>query len=269
MRANLGRAADHFGMTVTGEPTFGWRLRSIGARVDGPNGPRWLRVVSEFPEWAHGDTWTGNTDANTLTGITRPVVQGTHEWGEGGWRRQRAEVTTLLPGRTCSDTDVLRNELKLPDAWWRQLRRTVDTLRVTPTSRVNTDPERLDVRLREEYRGRAHLRVQDWETVHGDLHWNNLLQPRFALLDWELWGRGPAGTDPATLYCYSLLAPATAARVHETFADQLDTPAGQIAQLVVATRLLDRAGDGDHPDLIEPLRHHVDVLAANAVLGPA
>ncbi|WP_146134754.1 phosphotransferase [Actinopolyspora mortivallis] len=66
--------------------------------------------------------------------------------------------------------------------------------------------------------------VLDWETVHGDLHWANLLRPELGLLDWSLWGRGPAGTDAATLYCYSLLAPRTAATVWHTFVDVLDAP---------------------------------------------
>lgn len=31
------------------------------------------------------------------------------------------------------------------------------------------------------------IEVQAWETVHGDLHWANLLQPDFGRLDWKLW----------------------------------------------------------------------------------
>ncbi|MGH3832986.1 MAG: phosphotransferase [Pseudonocardiaceae bacterium] len=46
------------------------------------------------------------------------------------------------------------------------------------------------------------LQINHWQTVHGDLHWGNLLQPRLGILDWETWGQGPAGTDIATLYCY-------------------------------------------------------------------
>lgn len=101
--------------------------------------------------------------------------------------------------------------------------------------------------------------MHQWATIHGDLHWNNLLMPDFGLLDWELWGRGPAGTDAATLYCYSLLVPEMARTVRENFADILDTPAGQVAQIYVAARLLSRA-DQDYPDLTDPLRAHVRLL---------
>lgn len=89
MRGNLRHAADHFGLAINGEPVFGWRLRTIGAPASGPGGPRWLRVVTEFPEWAQGDTWTANTDANTITGITKPRVLDVLEWDEQSWRHQR------------------------------------------------------------------------------------------------------------------------------------------------------------------------------------
>ncbi|WP_090011488.1 hypothetical protein [Lentzea albidocapillata] len=94
--------------------------------------------------------------------------------------------------------------------------------------------------------------MREWETVHGDLHWANLMGPKFGLLDRESWGRGPAGTDAATLLNYSLLVPQTVERVRDT------TDAGLPAQFYVAARLLHRADRGDHPDLVAPLRRHAD-----------
>jgi hypothetical protein len=52
MRLNLVRAAEKFGLSVTGTPVSGWRLRSIGAVA---HEARWLRVVSEQPQWATGE----------------------------------------------------------------------------------------------------------------------------------------------------------------------------------------------------------------------
>jgi hypothetical protein len=66
-------------------------------------------------------------------------------------------------------------------------------------------------------------------------------------------------TDAATLYCYSLLVPEVARQVYEVFSDVLDTPAGRLAQIHVAARLLTRA-EQDFPDLIDPLRRHVQPL---------
>jgi hypothetical protein len=205
MRRNLDHAAAHFGLALSDEPVFGWRLRTIGAPASGAQGSCWLRVISEFPEWALGDTWTGNADANTLTDIPKPRVLGTLEWDEQNWRRQRAEMMTLLPGQAISPTNQLDVPVDLPEAWWAELRRSIDVLRDTPTRREYTDQARIAERaaafLDED------LPIQRWETVHGDLHWENLLAPQFGLLDWEMWGRGPAGTDAATLLLYSLLVP--------------------------------------------------------------
>ncbi len=261
MRGNLDRAARHFALTVTGSPVFGWRLRSIGARATGTHGSRWLRVVSDYPQWASGDGWTGNSDANTLTGIPKPRVLGMTEWDDGG-RRQRAEVLTLLPGRTVSPTDVLRHAVQLPPGWWAALRDTLDRLQTASTTRVNTRQDSIARRSRAAFG--TELRIQRWETVHGDLHWSNLLSPQLGVVDWELWGRGPVGLDAATLLCHSLLVPDMADRVHGVFADVLDTPDGRIAQLAAAARMLGRVAGGDYPELEEPLRRHVTPLASTS-----
>ncbi|MER5393941.1 aminoglycoside phosphotransferase [Saccharopolyspora sp. NPDC002686] len=259
MRGNLDRAAEHFGVTVAaGEPVFGWRLRSISAPVDSPDGHRWLRVVSEQIQWAQGDWWTGNRDANTITGIRKPRVLDAVEWEIPEVRRQRAELMTHVPGRPCSGTDALRAEVELPAAWWAELRRSLDVISSTPTARMRKDEPAIRKAVRDALG--LSIEVSEWETVHGDLHWANLLQPELGILDWELWGRGPVGTDAASLYCYSLLAPRTAATVWNTFADVLDSPTGTTALLYVAARLLHRVDMGDHPELADPLRRLVDEL---------
>lgn len=256
MRENLSDAAEHFNVTIVGEPVFGWRLRSISAPVHAPDGDRWLRVVSEQVQWAEGDWWTGNTDANAITGISKPRVLDVMEWEIPGVRRQRAELMTRMRGHLCSATDAITADLDLPTAWWDELRRSYNVLAATPTSRTNKDQTRVNERAREAFGDTTDLPVHRWETVHGDLHWNNLLQPRFGLLDWELWGTGPAGTDPATLYLYSLLVPTMSRTVHTVFRDVLDSPHGKVAQLHVTARLLLRLRMGDHPELEQPLREH-------------
>lgn len=109
MRGNLDRAATLFGLTVISEPGFGWRLRSISARArDDAGYHRWLRVGSEQHRWLD-ESWTGNVDANSIAGVPKPRVLDWSEWEvPDEQRRVRAEVLTLLPGHTCSPTDVLR-----------------------------------------------------------------------------------------------------------------------------------------------------------------
>ena len=43
-----------------------------------------------------------------------------------------------------------------------------------------------------------------WTTTHSDLHWGNVTGPELCVLDWESWGRAPAGYDTSILLCASL-----------------------------------------------------------------
>ncbi|WP_439664669.1 phosphotransferase [Lentzea sp. HUAS TT2] len=254
MHKNLDHAAAHFKLTVTGRPLLGWLDRSISAPAQG----MWLRVVSEDRQWTEGEFWTGNLEANAFTTLSKPRVVDVFEWEHG--RHQRAELMTLLPGAPCSPTDVLRRTADLPDEWWTELRGTSESVAAMPTTRVNADQALVTGRIQQQFGSAVNPVVRQWETVHGDLHWANLMGPGFGLLDWESWGRGPAGTDAATLLSHSLLVPQTAERVRDTFADVLATDAGLLAQFYVAARLLHRADRGAHPDLVAPLRKHVDCL---------
>jgi Ser/Thr protein kinase RdoA (MazF antagonist) len=261
-QGNLAAAARRFEVLLAGPAVFGWRLRSIGAPVTSEDGPRWVRVVSDYPEFASGDGWTGNSDANSLTGLAKPQVLAVVEWDDDG-RRQRGELLTYLPGTPVSASDVLRQEVDLTGDWWAELRRTLAVLRATDTDRSNTTQDMLTHRARDVYG--ADLPIRRWETVHGDLHWNNLLAPRFGLLDWELWGRGPAGLDAASLYCHSLLVPTVASRVWEAFADVLDSDEGWVAVRAAAARMLHRITGGDYPELEGPLRQLTGEAAAGRV----
>lgn len=182
----LSAAAERFGLVITGPPAWGWHDRSAGVPTERSDGPRWLRVVTEVLQWAHGDWWTGNIDANVVNGVAKPTVLDATEWEEGP-RRIRAEVMTLVPGRPCSPTDMLATEPELSGQWWLDLRRSLETVSVTQTSRESVDADRLVDRIRR-FGTEPDLSTVQWETVHGDLHWANLMQPQFAILDWEWWG---------------------------------------------------------------------------------
>jgi hypothetical protein len=272
MRGHLERAADRLGVTLTGEPRFGWRLRSIGAPAEHPAGVAWLRVGVEHLRWILaedvGAHWSGIPDSNHIIGIPRPEVLASTEWDELGPvgqdedRRIRADVMRRLPGHPCSPTEALRDIPDVPDAWWTELRSALDALRRTPTVRFANrvgKPSRkvMDVFGREVAEA---LAPQQWETTHGDLHWANVLCPQLGLLDWELWGIGPASYDAATLYMFSMLAPDIAQRVSATFTDVLDTPSGWSAQVEVASRILHRANQGENRDLAEVVRDHIGQL---------
>jgi hypothetical protein len=262
MRSHLARATNHFAITLAGDPLWGWCLRSISAPVaDRDHHPHWLRVgveriidIDEMPEF-----WRGLVDANAVTNVPKPSVVGSVEWNEPErGQRVRADLMTRVTGRPCSPTEGLSVRLAVPECWWDQLRAAVDAIRMVPTERYANRSGSGSGLVRRVFGDEVAGAYRPIETVHGDLHWNNLLGPDLVMLDWELWGRGPVGTDAATLYLFALLVPDTAHRVHDLFADVLDTPAGRIAQIGVASGILYRANQ--HPQLANAVREHVAPL---------
>ncbi len=197
-------------------------LRMAGSihQRPGPAGRqrRWLRVVTEQPAWSRGDSWTGNLDASVITDLPKPRVLDVCEWRENPHRHVRAEVMTRMPGRPCSPSTTPPSDLTLPESWWSQLSHALDDVQRVRTSRSNADQVSVDHRLRSVFGDDVNVVIQHWETVHGDLHWGNLSRDPFGVVDWELWGTGPAGTDASTLYLYSLGSPAVAETVHARFA---------------------------------------------------
>jgi hypothetical protein len=95
-----------------------------------------------------------------------------------------------------------------------------------------------------------------WTTAHCDLHWGNLTAPTLTILDWETWGRAPAGYDAATLLCTSLGFPGLTRRVSRALSEFLGTPTGHIATLAAATRLLRFADGGELTELALPIRQY-------------
>lgn len=204
MQAALAKAAAEASATVVGGMVFGWRGRSLSVRVRAQSAEFWLRVVTEQEQWADGDFWTGNTDANTITGVPKPRVLRSWEWAEGA-TRLHAELMTLVDGRQCSPTPELRSPIELPSTWWRTLRESLRTLAVVPTSRTYLTEHEVARRLRVFFGDRADPTVSEWAAPHADLHWANLSAPCLVLVDWEGWGVAPAGFDAATLYLHSLI----------------------------------------------------------------
>lgn len=254
-------AARTLRVTACGPSRSGLDGRSLGCPVTTATGRHWLRVVTDRPPWTYSPAWTGNSEASVIRGVTKPIVTEHTQWDQDG-RRVRAELMTLAPGDVMTDEMVLRRPVDLDRRWWADLHQSLDALAAHTTERTCLDDRLLRHRLSETFGLDLDLGFLQWSTAHGDLHWANLTAPECWLLDWESWGRAPAGYDAALLAAVSLLQPEVARRVRVVFSDLLDTPTGQIAQLAAAAKLLELAGHGHHPDLAEPLRRH-----AEAVLG--
>jgi hypothetical protein len=265
----LDEGASRLGVAVAGKPVFGWRGRTIGACAARDGELFWLRATGELRKWAGGPAWTGSRDANALTGIPRPEFLGQTEWTEGDVEIY-AQFMTLAPGASCSPSPEAREEISLPDTWWTALAGALSRLAVADSrGRLEPAPDEVGAEPDPPFVGWTQPADIEITTAHRDLHWANLMAPELCIVDWELWGPAEAGLDAATLYCHSLLVPPVAAKVHEVFADTLESPSGRLAQLSVITHLLRRADGGDYPDLVPPLKRLAARLADCAPPGAA
>ncbi|MFF3275916.1 phosphotransferase [Streptomyces chrestomyceticus] len=249
------KAAATLGAIPRGPLVWGWHGRTLSRRADHPeHGACWLRLLAAPADQAGGKLWTGTADAahSVPHAVHRPELHGLHDHSDGT-NAYRAELTSYVSSPACAPSPVLRRELALTTPWWSSLRTSLKHLAATRTGRVAVRQEWAD-RAVPRFAGVPAPQVTEWVTVHGDLHFANLTLDGPVLLDWEGWGIGPYGYDAALLYLYSLLAPATAERIRQTFADVLDSPHGRAALLIVATELLQSASRGDHPELVAPLR---------------
>ncbi|MFC1407166.1 MULTISPECIES: hypothetical protein [Streptacidiphilus] len=239
---------------------WGWRGRTLGQAVT--NGPQqlWLRLAS-LPAGS-GDLfwWDGATAARSLPlTLPRPTLHSVTDWSDGRWQ-YRAELYDRTPPAAASST-FLTEDPDLPARWWADLRRSLDTLSEVETDREAVRQHRLDrlMPLLLGARVETHSPIA-WTTCHGDFHFANLCGPSLLLLDWEGWGRAPAGYDAARLHIAALFTPRTAQRVRTELAAHLDTPAGRFAELVVITELLEAVSQGTGVELGSALRARAQLL---------
>lgn len=258
MLAFLDQAAQRLGCRVTGQTSFGWMDRTLGApgaRADGS--VCWIRVVSEQVQWVDGTFWTGNAEANVITDVSKPVVLDTVEEHEDD-RWFRAEIMSMVDPLPVSSTSELHEIPELKAAWFSDLALSLEALTRTTTERVAYTQDRVTQRLREYFGERIDPVVDRWQTAHADLHWANLTAPDLVILDWEQWGQAPLGYDIATLYCHSLLVPDVADRIHSEHREVLDSPDGRRSTLLAVARMLSRTRQGDYTDLVGPLHRLAD-----------
>ncbi|MFE7660543.1 hypothetical protein [Streptomyces celluloflavus] len=255
-------AVDELGAILDGPDVWGWFGRTLSARVRcGKFGRCWLRLMTAPADKATGKIWEGNLRAAELfdLGVKKPALYDAVEQEVDG-HAYRAELSQYVPEPVLSPSPVLsRDAVVPPDSWWESLRADLSTVAKTVTDRVAVRQEWVD-RSVPRFLNLPAPQVIEWETAHGDLQPANLTSRTPYLLDWEGFGTAPVGYDPAMLWAYSLLAPAFAERVRETF-PVLDTEAGRVAQIIVITELMQSASRGDHPELVGPLRRMAEDLA--------
>ncbi|WP_250284473.1 MULTISPECIES: hypothetical protein [unclassified Frankia] len=241
-------------------PAFGWGGKSIGCGTDRGT---WVKILFRPAGQINERMWTGEECASVLTGVSKPQLLGSVRWLDATrnlvWR---ADETTRVESPAISSTPEIHEEPQnLSGEWWNTLRGSLIALAGTKTTRVAVRQDLINRRIRE-YAGTAvDPTVDEWLPAHADIHWANLTAPNMVLLDWEGWGLGPRGLDGATLWAFSLLVPAVAARAFDLFADDLSCRSGTLARLFMCAELIRMTRNfDDHPDLAEPLIREADRL---------
>lgn len=255
MESHLDWAAREFGVERIGRPLHTSRLHSVGCRVTDADEDAWLRVVYADPEWGDGNYLEKGLAANAIQGVPKPVVKRWREWEDNG-RRMRGEVSTFVVDAALSASMVPAPGVAVSDQWLSDLNRALHALAEHPVPPTGVDADYVNDGIRAFFGVDLDIASVSWTTAHCDLHWGNLTAPRLTVLDWETWGRAPAGYDAATLVCTSLARPDLARRIRWALAEFLDTPSGQIATLAAATRLLRFADGGELTELAQPVRQY-------------
>lgn len=97
-------------------------------------------------------------------------------------------------------------------------------------------------------------------TGHGDLQGANLTGHPLVILDWERWGRVPAGFDAGTLHAASFGVPVIAEKVRDVFSDVLGTDAGRVGELCALAEMLQAVARGFYPHLADALADRAEEL---------
>jgi hypothetical protein len=222
-------------------------------------GLAWLRVVFDDPEWGEGPYWDSNVHANEIQGVPKPTVLRWQDWDDLD-RRLQGELSTYVPDATLARDMLLTTDVNLTDSWLRDLHDALGALARNPVPVSGVGMDDVSHGALAYFGLRLDLSSITWTAAHCDLHWGNVTAPTLTILDWETWGKAPAGCGAATLLCTSLLRPAVSQRVHSVLESIVDTPDGRLATIAAAVRLLRFVDAGEYLDLAQPLRDHVRQL---------
>ena len=253
---HLDWAAKVLDVQQAGDPVHDQRLRAAGVRVLDHGVPAWLRVVFDDPEWGRGSYMDGTVTANEIRGVPKPDIIRWQDWDDNG-RHIRGEVSTYVEDSTIADDMLLTAPADISGPWLASLRDALIALEQNPVPTGGVDLDDVSHGAQAYFGCELDLAKVRWTAAHCDLHWGNVTAPTFTIIDWEIWGRAPAGYDAATLYCTSLLQPPISVGIWQALAPFPDTPDGRLATVAAAVRLLRFVDGGDYLPLARPLREHV------------
>ncbi|WP_395297234.1 hypothetical protein ACF9IK_30205 [Kitasatospora hibisci] len=255
LMAAHAKAAAFLGLVCAGRPLFGTSGATIGCRADDV----WLRVSRSSRRRVPRPTGQGALGAEQLVpkAVPRPRLHNTMDWTEADWFYQ-ADVFDFV-GPAISSTPDLRDDPRLDDGWWNDLKGALVDIAAAPSTKITLRQTWID-EVFPKYLGIPAPAEVDRTAGHGDFHWANLTSGPLVIVDWERWGLVPVGYDPAVLWASSLLVPAVANRIRVEFSDILDTPAGRAGQLIALAEMLQAVDRGHYPELAPLLAEQARML---------
>jgi hypothetical protein len=259
LKAEFAHAVSLLGLTgEESRPVWGWEGRSLSGPVRTSAGkPCWLHLRWRSAYDDEPRQWTQVAHAELAVHglpINRPQFLNAERFTRLG-RRYQAELYTRAPLPALTSSRAAPADAHtLPPGWWTQLREALDTLRQAPARGLRP----IDW-CAKAARATADSDSGQWIPAHGDFCWANLANHAGTpwIFDWDTFDLAPPYTDAATLLICSLDRPDVATRVRETFADQLDSPAGHYAQRMLGAHWLTRTTAGEHVDLEPALHAHL------------
>ena len=232
---------------------YGWNEKSAGVGVIIGNTRYWFRTQFRDASENPSRLWLGEQNAQEIAGVKKPQLLKSIE-DRSGNIIYRTDVLSYVRFKVCSDTQELNNDFLPSRSWLAQLDESLRALSRIKTDRVSFRQDLVTRRVAERFGNNFDPRIENWQVVHGDVHFANLTEPECYLLDWESWGNGPYGADIAFLFCFSLTRPRVSRVIYDYFRSTLESKSGKLSLAFACSELL-RMGEqyGDHPTLMPGL----------------
>lgn len=198
--------------------------------------------------------------ANQLSRVPLPRWRRGVRWhiDDLVWRADEVELVTAAP---VIPAGTLTTDPGLSDPWWRDLAHALDAVATTsvpfPQDVINQD--QFTKRITSVFGRDVDTTVTEWGALHGDMAWANLTgSPELRILDWEEFGRGPAGIDHARLWADSLRVPEVADRCLAEFGPYLTSRQGVLCRAHSLAGQLGNPVSDTHRTLVEQAAEQID-----------
>src|SRR5680860_372520 len=230
-------------------PRYSWDSMSISAGVKNGDGDRFWVKITVCPNKIPPDNWQIEKMTDKLDPkVIRPGLIKFEEWNNNS-HLYKATIHSFISDRSISTTPVIDTETRLPYEWFHALNSILSTLEQEKTTRITIRQEQVTAVIQKELGQSVDATIQNWNTIHGDLHWGNITYPQLAILDWDTWGLGPASYDVALLAGFAVNNEVVLASINEVFHDKLSSRDGLLMQFYTLIEIRDIISK--HGDYVE------------------